>query len=157
MDIQVKIGVVILGENGKVLLIKEKLQKKPVALWNIIKGSYNGGETIFEAAARECQEEASLEVDLINSLSAYVSEDGEKMRVQFNFLAQAKEINAAKVAVVEDQVARDEAIEEVRWFTKEEIIKMDQSEFVSSRAYEVLLDWMDGKIFPLESFKQVGM
>jgi len=38
MDTKAKIGVVVVGKDGRVLLIKEKLEKKPVALWNIIKG-----------------------------------------------------------------------------------------------------------------------
>lgn len=156
MNIRIKIGVVVAGENGKILLIKEKLEKKPVPLWNIIKGSYDGGETIFEAAKRECLEEACLEVELVGSLGAYISDDPEKIRVQFNFLARAKDMSA-KLASNEEQVSRNEAIEEVRWFTKEEILKMDPNEFVSRRAHELICDWMAGKEFPIESYKQVEM
>ncbi|MBP7811821.1 MAG: NUDIX hydrolase, partial [Candidatus Moranbacteria bacterium] len=65
MDTKAKIGVIVADKEGRVLLVKEKLEKKPVALWNIIKGSYDGGETIFEAAKRECWEEVSLNVELI--------------------------------------------------------------------------------------------
>ena len=154
MDISVKVGVVVEGDDGKVLLIKEKLQKKPVALWNIIKGTYEQGESIFDAARRECREEASVEVDLTHSLGAYVSEGPGKMRIQFNFLARASGMNA-KVASSSEQVLRDESIEEVRWFAKEEITSMHPSEFVSARAHELLMDWVEGKKFPIEAFKQV--
>lgn len=156
MDIKIKIGVVVCGENGKALLIKEKLGKKPVPLWNIIKGSYDGGETIFEAAKRECLEEACLDVDLVGSLGAYISEESEKIRIQFNFLARAKNMSA-KLANSEEQTSRNEAIEEVCWFTKEEISKMNPNDFVSSRAYELIRDWMVKKEFPIESYKQVRM
>lgn len=156
MDTKAKIGVVIVGENEKVLLIKEKLEKKPVALWNIIKGSYDGGETVFEAAKRECKEEASLDVNLTHSLGTYISEEFGKIRIQFNFLARAKNMSAA-AASAEEQASRDEAIEEVRWFTKEEIVQMNPEDFVSARAFELLQDWMAGRSFPLEAYKQVDM
>ena len=54
-NIKIKIGVIIISDGNKILLIKEKLEDKPIPLWNIIKGTYgdNGQETVFEAAIRE--------------------------------------------------------------------------------------------------------
>lgn len=156
MDTKAKVGVVVTDKDGRVLLIKEKLEKKPVALWNIIKGSYDGGETIFDAAKRECLEEVVLDVELKRSLGVYISEESGKMRIQFNFLAEASDIDAS-VASREEQASRDEAIEEVRWFTKDEVGKMNQKEFVSTRSFELLQDWISGKSFPLDTCKQVGM
>jgi ADP-ribose pyrophosphatase YjhB (NUDIX family) len=156
MNTQVKVAVVVVNKEGKALLIKEKLQKKPVALWNIIKGSYDGGETILEAAKRECREEASIDVTLTHSLGVYISEEPGKIRVQFNFLAQADNEDIA-LASREEQESRDEAIEEVQWTTKEEIQSMKEDSFVSQRAQELLKDWMTDKKFPLEAYKQVNM
>lgn len=156
MDTKAKIGVVVVGKDERVLLIKEKLGKKSVALWNIIKGSYDGGETVFEAAKRECKEEVSLDVDLTHTLGAYISEEPEKIHIQFNFLAEANNMNV-EVASREDQESRNEAIGEVRWFTKEEVVKMNPEDFVSARAFELLQDWIAGKTFPLEAYKQVEM
>ena len=156
MDTKIKVGVIVEGDNNRVLLIKEKLAKKPVPLWNIIKGSYDGGETIFEAAIRECREEASIEISLVRSLGVYVSEEAEKIRAQFNFLARTED-TSAELASVEEQESRDENIEELRWFTKEEILKMKAEDFVSLRTYELLHDWISGKEFPLEVYKQVVM
>lgn len=156
MDIKVKIGVVITDNNGKVLLIKEKLKKKPMPLWNVVKGSFDGGETVFEAARRECLEETMTRVDLVNFLGSYISEDSGSMRVQFNFLAVAENLDA-RIAPREEQDLRDEYIEEVRWFTKDEIIKMDPEELISSRTLELLQDWISGKSLPLDSIKQVSM
>lgn len=157
MDIKAKVGVVVIREDEKVLLIKERLEKRTVALWNVIKGSYNGGETIFEAAKRECKEEASLDVELTHSLGVYISEKSGKIRIQFNFLAKTKDIKAAGVASIKEQTARNEAIQEVRWFTKEEIINMNPEDFVSARVFKLFQDWMAGKTFPLEVYKQVKM
>lgn len=156
MDIRVKVGVVIINQEGSALLIRERLEKKPVALWNIIKGSYDGNETIFEAAKRECKEEASLEIELIRSLGVYVSEEPGKVRVQFNFLAEAHN-KTANVASQKEQESRGESIEEVRWFTRDEIMNMSAEDFVSLRTYELLRDWVSGRSFPLESYKQVEM
>lgn len=146
----------MVGDDGRALLIKEKLSKKPVPLWNTIKGSHDSGETIFEAAIRECKEEASLDVELTCSLGVYVSEKEGKTRAQFNFLAYAKD-TSARLASVEEQESRDENIQELRWFTKEEILKMNPEEFISERTYELLHDWISRKEFPLEVCKQVPM
>lgn len=157
MDIQTKIGAVIVDDNDSVLLIKEKLEKKPVALWNIVKGSYEGGETIIEAAIRECKEETSLDVELTESLGVYISEGSGKIRVQFNFLAHAKQEKAAAPAIKAEQEMRDEAIEEVKWFTKEEAQKLKEEEFVSLRSYQLLHDWLSGKRFPIDLCKHVDL
>lgn len=157
MNTKVKIAVVVTNKDEKVLLIKEKVEEKPKPLWNIIKGSYDGGETIFDAAMRECREEASIDVELTHSLGVYASEESEKIRVQFNFLAHAKDGASAQVADAKDQALLNETIEEVRWFTKEEIQAMHPDEFVSSRSYELLMDWVRGESFPLNACKQVKM
>ena len=156
MDIRIKVGIVVVGENGKVLLIREKLEKKSTPLWNVIKGSHDEGETIFETAKRECKEETSMDVELIHALGVYVSEDVGKMRIQFNFLARTKNITP-ELASKKEQVSRNEAIEEIRWFTKDEILKMSSDLFISARTYELLRDWMSGKAFPLEVYKSVEM
>ncbi|MFA6183816.1 MAG: NUDIX hydrolase [Parcubacteria group bacterium] len=157
MNIKTKVVVIVEAEDGRVLLIKENLDKKPVPLWNIIKGSYEGGETIFEAACRECQEESQLNVKLINSLGVYISEEKEKIRMQFNFLARASNPSDANVVSREEQALRNEAIEEVRWFTREEIMSMDENEFVSTRSYSLIQDWLSDKKYPLKIYRQVKM
>lgn len=159
MNTTLKIGVIIKDESGKkILLIKEKLAKKDRPLWNIIKGTYgdNGDETIFEAATRECLEETSVNVELTKALGCYVSKDGEKIRVQFNFLA--KIINGEpKLPEHEDQAIRDESISDIKWFTKDEVSKVTSDEFVSNRAYELIMSYLEGKEFPIEAYNQVDM
>ncbi|MGW8185342.1 MAG: NUDIX domain-containing protein [Candidatus Moraniibacteriota bacterium] len=157
MNIKIKVGVLVEAEDRRVLLIKEKLDKKPVPLWNIIKGSYEGGETIFEAACRECQEEAQLDVKLLNSLGVYISEEKEKIRMQFNFIARAKNPSNANVVSREEQALRNEVIEEVCWFTREEITGMEENYFVSARSYSLVQDCLNGKKYPLEICRQVKM
>lgn len=159
MDTKLKVGVIITDASGqKILLIQEKLAKKDCPLWNIIKGTYgdNGDETIFEVAIRECQEETSTNVELTKALGCYVSKDGEKIRIQFNFLAKIIS-GEPKLPKHEDQVERDESISDIKWFTKDEVSKMNPDEFVSSRTYELITSYLAGNKFPLEMYKQVDM
>lgn len=156
MDTKIKIGVVIVADDGRVLLIKEKLSKDEPALWNIIKGSHEGGETVGEAALRECREEVGLDVELVSSLGVYISQAPGKTRIQFNFLAHAKSTEAT-LAVSPEQESRGEAILEARWFTKEDLAIMQPNEFMSSRTRELLNDWMTGKSLPLDVCKEVEM
>lgn len=159
MDTKAKIGVVITDETGeKVLLIKEKIKKKDRPLWNIIKGSYgdNGDESIFDTAVRECQEEALVKVKLTDALGAYISKEGDQMRIQFNFLAKVVE-GEPKVAPMDEQESRDEFIQEIKWFTKEEIANLSQEEFISNRTYELIQAWLAGNKYPLVIYKQVSL
>lgn len=154
MNATIKVGTVVIDKESRILLIKEKIKKNPVPLWNIIKGTYNGEETIFEAAKRECKEEVSLDVELISSLGVNISEAPDKMRIQFNFLARTKNA-AAKTAPKEEQEIRDEMIEEVRWFCKDEIMKMNPEEFISKRTFNLLHSYLSENIFPIGAFSQI--
>ena len=152
MDMQTKVGIVVLNKKGEVLLIKERLKGNPEPLWNIIKGSYGGGETIFDAAKRECKEEASLVIELKQSLGVFVSNEGEKIRVQFNFLAEPVSGTASTASKAEQQKL-GESIEELRWFSVSEISKLKPADFISQRTFEVLQNWMSGKSYPLDTFQ----
>ncbi len=154
MDTKIKIGVVVVADDGRILLIKEKLSRDEPPLWNIIKGSHEAGETVQDAALRECREEVGLDVELTTSLGVYISQALGKIRVQFNFLAHTKSTETT-LAVNAEQESRGEAILEARWFTKEEIVSMNQNEFMSERTRELLRDWMSGKQFHLEVCKEV--
>jgi hypothetical protein len=93
-------------------------------------------------------------VELTDALGCNLSKSEENIRVQFNFLA--KIINGEpKVPEKDEQVKRGESILEVKWFTKNEILKMDQSEFISDPTHKLILNWISDKKFPLEIFKQI--
>ncbi|QQS60824.1 MAG: NUDIX hydrolase [Candidatus Moraniibacteriota bacterium] len=156
MDIQIKVGIIVINERGDILLIKEKLEKNSISLWNIVKGSYQGGETIMQAAIRECMEEASANVKLLSSLGTYVAEEQGKIRAQFNFLARANS-DIIALALEKDQQSRGEAIEDTCWFTRENVGKIGKEEFASLRAYQLIQDWLSGKEFPIDSIQQVSM
>jgi len=122
----------------------------------MVKGSYgdNGDEIIFEAAKRECQEEASVKVDLIGTLGTYISKENDRMRIQFNFIAKIIE-GEPKVAPMDEQKSKDEFIQEIKWFSKKELLKISPKEFISNRSYQVIQDWMSGSRYLLDAYKHV--
>lgn len=157
MSIKIKVGSLIIKKN-EILLIKEKTEKNNIPLWNIVKGTYeeNNNETIFDAAIRECKEEASVKVKLVSALGCYISQENNEVRVQFNFLAKIVD----SVPILPDkkeQKQRDECISELKWFSKEKILQMNPSEFISNRTYLALKDWIKGDYYPLEIFKNIPM
>ncbi len=156
MQAQIKVGVLVINKEGRVLLIKEKHSGMSRAKWNIIKGTYeNTRETIFEAAVRECQEEASITVELTHAIGVCLYDgEGKEPRIQFNFLAKVKN-DRAVVPDKHHQKLRDEDIREVRWFKKEELTSLKEADYVSKIAHRVVQGWLkDGKRYPLEIYSQ---
>jgi ADP-ribose pyrophosphatase YjhB (NUDIX family) len=80
MNTKLKVGVVIENEDSsKILLIKEKLQKKENFLWNLIKGSYEKDDSsVIKTAERECLEEIGVKINLKHILAVYFSRKAEK-------------------------------------------------------------------------------
>jgi len=155
MNTQAKIGIVV-EDGDKILLIKEKYKKKDRPFWNVIQGTYgdNGEETIFETAVRECQEEASVKVELTGALGTYIYKIEDQSRIQFNFTAEIIG-GEPKVAPAEEQKSRDEDIQEIKWFTKEELSKMGSEEFISNKTYQLIQNWLSGQKYPLDIYKHV--
>lgn len=154
---QIKICVLIINKYGnKVLLIKEKIKKQNRPLWNVIKGTYGDHkEDIFEAAKRECQEEASVDVKLTHILGIYLVHDALKITLQWNFLAKVKKGNP-KVPRGNIQKTFKEDISEIKWFDQNELSIMNPKEFVSSRIYILLQDWISGKRYPLGLYRNLS-
>ncbi len=156
MSNKLKVGVIIVDDKENILLIKEKVKKNSVALWNIIKGTYgdNGPETIFEAAIREAREEAGVKIELINLLGVYISELEEGAWTQFTFLAKIVG-GTPLLADVSEQQSRDETIEQFKWFSRENIINMKSSDFISERTYAIINDWLKKEKYLISVIKQI--
>jgi len=156
MNIKAKVGIIITKEDGSILLIKEKYEKNKRFLWNIIKGTYEGGESIFDTVKRECKEEIGLDVELQNSLGTYISEGENKIRVQFNFLVHSN-TNKFCIASKIEQSLLNENIESAKWMTKKEVLKIDKDQFLSNRAFQLVQDWSKEHFFELDTYKHVKM
>lgn len=158
MSNKIKVGIIIVDNQNKILLLKEKIKKNPNPLWNIIKGSYDdtNQETIFEAAIRECQEEACVDVILTGSSGCYIAQKKEKISAIITFTAKIIK-GAPCLAKKNEQLLRDENISELKWFSIEEISKMKNKEFISNRIYIIIQNWIKGDHYPLNIIKQVKM
>lgn len=156
MDIKIKVGVVIINNQNQILLLKEKTENRSMPLWSIVKGTYGdcGQESLFEAAVRECVEEAGVETELICLLGCRVAHDYKagKIRVQFNFLAKIFD-GIPALANLKEQQSRGENINELKWFSKESLASISSDKFISLRAYNVVQDWLSGKSYPLDVVK----
>lgn len=150
MDIKIKVGVIIVKQN-KILLIKEKIKSVEKHKWNIIKGTLEDliQEDVFEAAIRECKEEASVDVKLINLLGVFISRNNQKIRIQFNFTAEIIN-NSPAVPDKKNQKLRNEDIIEVKWFSKNQLEKMQKNEFLTKEAYSTIQNWTNGVKHPLD-------
>ena len=110
-----KVGVVagvLIKENGKYLLVQEKLPKA-YGLWNMPAGHVDEGETIEEAAIREAKEVAGLDIKLIQKLGIY--HESVDRPVEHIF---AGEIIGGELRFPEDEIL------DARYFTYEEILAM---------------------------------
>jgi len=156
MNYKIKIGVLITDDANKILLIKEKTEKTLVPMWNTIKGTYGDfkQESIFEAAIRESEEEAGVKVELLGLLGVYVAQKSDEAWTQFAFIAKIKE-GIPHLANKDAQNKRDEFISELKWFTTDETKKIKPEEFISSRTYKIVQDWLQNKRYNIDSIKQI--
>jgi ADP-ribose pyrophosphatase YjhB (NUDIX family) len=157
MNYKIKIGVLITDDNNRVLLLKEKTEKILVPMWNTIKGTYGDfkQESIFEAALREAEEETGVKVELLGLLGVYVAQKKDEAWTQFTFLAKIKE-GTPCLASQDEQAKRDEFISELKWFTAAEVKEIKPEEFISSRAYTIIENWLQNKIYDIDSIKQIS-
>lgn len=150
MDIQIKIGVLIQKDNNLVL-IKERYDQDGAHRWNIIKGTFEPeiDKDIITAAKREAEEEAGACVDINHILNIFFLKRKNKLTIQLNFIASLIK-EALKISDEKEQKQRTEDITEVRFFNKEKLRLMKKEEFINTRAYIAVQDWIKGKKYNLD-------
>lgn len=156
MNTKLKVGIIIENEDSsKILLIKEKLQKKEKPLWNLIKGSYEKADSsLLETAKRECLEEIGVKINLNYILAIYFSQKADKNRIQITFIATIKE-GKPTLSSNKKQKELKECILEFKWFDKKQICSLKEAFFVNKRAFLMTNDWSNGQRFPLESYQEI--
>lgn len=134
-------------------MLKEKTEKHDRPLWNIVKGTFgdHGDENIFEAAIRECREEAGVEVKLEKTTGCYIIRQDDELKLQYNFIGQITK-GVPHTANTKEQAERNEDISEIRWFTRDDVIKLNEKEFISKKIFLMVRDWLDGKEYPLDIY-----
>lgn len=155
MSIKIKVGIII-EDNDRILMIRESMQEKSKPLWNFIKGTYEEEKdsSIFDTALRECIEESCVSVEITEVLGCYFSKNKGDVRFQINFMARIND-GIPAVPNPEDQKTRNEFISEIKWFTRDELTKMNSDDFISERTYIAITDYLMGIRYPLGVIKNI--
>jgi len=154
MENKIKIGVLV-EKNNKLLLIKELNSSDEKYYWNIIKGTFEHkkDKNFIETAKRECREEAGIFIK-VNHLQG-IMYLYRKNVTQFNFLASIQK-GVPKIAKADDQKKENKDIIGIKLFTRNELKKIKESEFMNERAYLAVSEWLKGAKHNLDVFKFIS-
>jgi 8-oxo-dGTP diphosphatase len=115
------IGVdnIILNDEGKILLVKrsQKLKTYP-GFWGLVGGWVEWGETVEEALKREAKEEIGVEIEVVRFTGRYYDSKGRHPAKSSICLPHMSRIKSGIPKAGEECA-------EVRWFSAEEIRKIE--------------------------------
>ena len=148
--IKLKVGVII-RQGEKIILIKERLNKNLSYGWNVCAGSWEEiDHDLKNAALREAKEEAGVDARIIGFYKAVLVNMSCAMKLQFFFIADA--ISEPKIPPKSEQEKLHEDIIECKAFAPNEILQMNDDEFVSTTMARILKDYAaNPSILPLDS------
>ena len=141
--------VICRNKEGKWLAVKETGGRG----WWVPGGLVDPPESFFEAAIRETQEEAGIDVELKGILRTEYNINGGYQRMKLVFYAEPIDQNQKPKSVA------DYESDEARWVTLQELVEM-KSQKPGWRGPE-LYEWAKyiedgGTIYPLHSFDREG-
>lgn len=152
-DFQIKLkAAVIVQYRQRVLLIRELNNRTKQYRWNVIKGTFEPSKDrdIMATAIREAYEEARARIVLRHLLGIYYLRDQQDSITTFTFLA---DLVSSKVGLAsKEQQARyrmGEDIIEIKFFTRDELQKLQLKDFVGKRGFLAIQDYLNGKKYPL--------
>lgn len=155
-EVKLKAGVVVYHKR-RVLLIRELNRNTNCYKWNIIKGTFEPGKdaSILETAIREAKEEANAKIKLKHFLSTYYLLYKQNALMMFTFSAEL--LNQDVKALPKNIQAKygEDDIIEVKFFTKQELLRLKPEDFIDTRGYFALHDYLKGKKIPLEIFNVI--
>jgi len=108
---------VLLIEDGRVLLVKQSYGQR---LWALPGGIVNPGESLEEAAVREVREETGLDVRVHGMIA--VADRGSLLLTVFAGAAQGGQLRP-----------EPEEVEELRWFSLDDLAAVDGCSFALAR------------------------
>lgn len=134
----------IIEKDNKILMVKEA-KKKCYGKWNIPAGHLESGETIFEGAIREIFEETGCEVKLKNVLPIMSKDIEDKTLIIITFTTE----------LLEEKISfNKEEIIDVKWISKEKLMKMTEKELRDEKKIKTILQILeDNKIYSLDTIK----
>lgn len=161
-DIQIKVGALVENE-GKLFLISEKGQStrqrrtKEKYLFNIVKGTFDPklDKNLLATVVRECQEEINIKVKVEKLLHFIYLRENKKIRLQFNFLCKVVGKNKPKISPQAKQKIYQEHINDCKLFSKAELKKLKQKDFIDKRAYLAVSDYLLGKSLSLNVLREL--
>jgi ADP-ribose pyrophosphatase len=115
----VGVGAVVI-ENGQILMIRRSKEPSK-GKWSIPGGMVELGETLYEAASREVNEECSIKIRIKRVLDAtdtILRDDNGRIKYHFILVDML-------AGYVSGEVKAQSDAEECRWFTPEEIKGLD--------------------------------
>ena len=144
-------GVVgaILEKDGKILLVKEAQMGKPDhGKWSHPAGWIEVGEDPIEAIKREVKEEAGFQFVPTHILGLYslVRED---LRAKINGVPHPIKIIFVGEASKEKKADLADDISGIKWFSPEEIYRMDQDTLRDLDIKNMVRDFFSNKRYPL--------
>jgi len=146
-NFKLKVAVIIENDN-KIYLQKEKFVSKDEHLWNIVTGSYEATDSgIIETAKRECLEETGLRVEPTGIVHITMIKKPDSLRI-YVFMTAKTLSTDFRLPDREEQIRLNESIIEQGWFSKDDINKL---EFCSDIVKETLLNYLkDPQIYPFD-------
>ena len=142
MKIRVVTGGII-EKDGKFLLVQEN-QKICKGKWNIPAGELDEKESLIDGAKREIFEETGCKVEITGILEI-INEVLEGVNVVL-FIFDTK-------IVIEKIKADGKEIENVKWFTYEEILNMKEDLRADGYFLSTIRNKMNNKVQPLDIIK----
>ncbi|MDI6721625.1 MAG: MTH938/NDUFAF3 family protein [Candidatus Aenigmarchaeota archaeon] len=133
MVVVILVASSLIEKGEKFLLIKAKIGV-PKGLWNLPGGHLDENETFEEAAIREAKEETGFDIDIRSILCiAHEHYLNNVLIVTFN-----ARINGGSISLPTDE------IEDARWFSFDEIMKMSK-ESITHSAYNSVLAFKESR------------
>lgn len=112
---------IIVNEEGKILLCKRaKTIRTYPDMWGLISGYVEWGETIEDALKREAKEEIGVDIEVIRFTGRYYDTLGRHPRKTVICLPHRCRIKSG-----EPKINQPEEVSDVRWFSPEDIRKME--------------------------------
>ncbi|MFH0948935.1 MAG: NUDIX domain-containing protein [Candidatus Aenigmatarchaeota archaeon] len=141
-------GVVgaIIEKNGKILLVKEAGGTER-GKWNHPAGWIDVGENLIESVKREVKEETGFSFKPSHVLGIYSLVKKYQEKTLGATPHPIKIIFIGDVSGKQDKLHDD--VSETKWFSPEEIYKMDRATLRDVDIKQMVKDYFSGKIFPL--------
>ena len=150
MNIKLKVSVII-ENNGKIFLIKERLAHDRRYGWNLPGGTWEKTDgPLAYGAIREAKEESGLAVTLKGFYRVALVDLETRIKLQIFFVGETASADYQLMGK-SAQEALDEDIVEGRWFTRDKLAVLPDNEFVASTVARVLKTYLaNPTTYPLE-------